>query len=483
MSEIDKIQLKDASGQLIGEYDLPGGSSTDEKVKQTETTTDAEYEVLFSGTADNTTRTEGAGKNEGMTYNPSYNALTIGLRDSGSTIGTGSVITGYGNTASGIYSHAQGTGAMASGSYSHAEGGGTTASGYYSHAEGGGSTASGDTSHAEGGGTTASGHYSHAEGGGTIAKNAYQHTLGTYNVQDPSGNSSSAKGTYIEIVGNGTENTPSNARTLDWQGNETIAGNFSAGGTISSNGNALGNAAFDDVVTIAHGGTGQNTRLKAFKAMTNSNVGSNVTHFVTFTTDWASAGYSTVANVRGALNIQAGAPGTSSWWNNRAPIISSGDGVMEIGKYIDFHTTNNNNSDYTFRFTNTENGKLTASGTITQGSSRKIKKNIKPMTDEEASKLLDLEPVYFDYIKEYGGGKDHRGFIAEDVKSILPNLVLDESGDEKDHKHFLPASLNYIEIIPYLVKLCQMQQEQIDYLENRVLALEKELKIGYWEEN
>ena len=49
---------------------------TDAKVKQTTTTTDADYEILFSSTADNTTRTEGARKNSNLTFNPSTGALT-----------------------------------------------------------------------------------------------------------------------------------------------------------------------------------------------------------------------------------------------------------------------------------------------------------------------------------------------------------------------------------------------------------------------
>ena len=51
--------------------------NTDTKVTQTATTTDASYEVLFSETADNTTRTEGARKSNGLTYNPSTGELTV----------------------------------------------------------------------------------------------------------------------------------------------------------------------------------------------------------------------------------------------------------------------------------------------------------------------------------------------------------------------------------------------------------------------
>ena len=51
---------------------------TDSMVTQTATTTSAAYEVLFSYTADNTTRTESARKTSTLTYNPSTKELTIG---------------------------------------------------------------------------------------------------------------------------------------------------------------------------------------------------------------------------------------------------------------------------------------------------------------------------------------------------------------------------------------------------------------------
>lgn len=142
-------------------------------------------------------------------------------------IGEDSHAEGTGAVATGDHSHAEGMGAQASGSAAHAEGGGI-ASGADSHAEGV-ATASGNYSHAENGGT-ASGHYSHAEGLNTIANHASQHVFGTYNVADPSTKASNLKGTYVEIVGKGTgDNDRSNARTLDWDGNERIAGRLTVG--------------------------------------------------------------------------------------------------------------------------------------------------------------------------------------------------------------------------------------------------------------
>lgn len=120
------------------------------------------------------------------------------------------------------------------GHYAFAEGGGTMASGNYSHAEGSGTTASGPQAHAEGSSTLASGTSSHAEGYNTQANHKSQHVFGECNIVDNSSVATTERGNYIEIVGNGTSaSARSNARTLDWNGNEVLAGDLTINGTTS----------------------------------------------------------------------------------------------------------------------------------------------------------------------------------------------------------------------------------------------------------
>lgn len=153
-------------------------------------------------------------------------------RASTATLGTKATAEGVETTASGNYSHAEGNSTTASGQFSHAEGDNTTASGNGSHTEGNETTASGYISHAEGSFTIASGHASHTEGFYTTAQRRSQHVFGEYNILDTTGSTTSEKGSYIEIVGNGTaDSARSNARTLDWSGNETLAGTLTIGGT------------------------------------------------------------------------------------------------------------------------------------------------------------------------------------------------------------------------------------------------------------
>lgn len=137
--------------------------------------------------------------------------VTAGQK-SETTLGDNATAEGEQTTASGEFSHAEGVETIASGDSSHAEG-------YYT-------TASGDWSHAEGDTTIASGNSSHAEGYYTTAQSQSQHVFGEYNILDATG-STTTRGTYVEIVGNGTSSTHSNARTLDWSGNEVLAGALS----------------------------------------------------------------------------------------------------------------------------------------------------------------------------------------------------------------------------------------------------------------
>jgi hypothetical protein len=74
--------------------------STDTLVTQTETTTNAAYEVLFSETADNVSRTETTKKSSSLTYNPSTKALSTGGTVDGYTLAAASAKSVTDNTTS-----------------------------------------------------------------------------------------------------------------------------------------------------------------------------------------------------------------------------------------------------------------------------------------------------------------------------------------------------------------------------------------------
>ncbi len=202
-------------------------------------------EIIGNGTADNArsnARTLDWQGNERLSGGLTINAGTASETDIGTAIsgkmdadnptGSGSFSMNRRSGSSiGIYSHAEGSGCIASGSESHAEGVQCIASGLSAHAEGYLTQATGNGSHSEGEETIASGTYSHAEGFQTKARGDNQHVFGQSNIEDTNNQ-------YAEIVGNGdgVPNSPRerhNARTLDWQGNETIEGDLFFNGGAS----------------------------------------------------------------------------------------------------------------------------------------------------------------------------------------------------------------------------------------------------------
>ena len=104
---------------------------------------------------------------------------------------------------------------------------------------------------------------------------------------------------------------------------------------------------------------------------------------------------------------------------------------------------------------------------LTQTSSRKVKENIEELSLDEALKILELVAVCFDFIN-HEQGTDQRGFIAEDVAEIIPELVIPETDEQ-------PASLNYLEMIPYMQTVIKNQEKRISELEAKLEALEQKL--------
>lgn len=217
---------------------------------------------------------------------------------------------GFRTHAIGGQSHAEGEDTYAYGEGSHVEGSTNYARGYNSHAEGNGTVAQGNNSHAEGFGTRAIGQNSHAAGFWTSASAENQTVIGKYNIEEE---------LCAFIVGNGIEGTPSNALTLDWNGN------------------------------------------------------------------------------------------------------------LKATSYTNF-------------------------------SSRKYKDNIQDMTEEEAKKILQLNPVSFDY-KSDKLPNNQFGLIAEDVNEIMTYPII--------YKNEEPDAIDYSKFVPALIKMIQIQQKEIDELKNK----------------
>lgn len=106
-------------------------------------------------------------------------------------------------------------------------------------------------------------------------------------------------------------------------------------------------------------------------------------------------------------------------------------------------------------------GNIFATGSITSGSSREFKRNVVPLTEDEAVEAFgQLDPVTFNY-KADKNGDLQVGFIAEDV----PELVA-----TPDRKGVGPMDL-----IAVLTKVVQQQQHRIKTLEENLNALQQQI--------
>jgi hypothetical protein len=142
------------------------------------------------------------------------------------------------------------------------------------------------------------------------------------------------------------------------------------------------------------------------------------------------------------------------------PAIAS-NGVMEIGRYIDFHSTAGDTTDFTYRIDNTSNGNLSfsgnlsVSGTVTANSDIKLKENV--ITIENAlDKVLSLRGVEYD---RKDSGEHQIGVIAQEVEKIIPEVVY---GDEI-------KSVAYGNLVGLLIEAIKEQQKEIGELKKKLV--------------
>ena len=204
------------------------------------------------------------------------------------------------------------------------------------------------------------------------------------------------------------------------------------------------------------------------------------------------------------LSVQYESGRSISFSNNKnSQSISISNNKGGNNQTFGMYNTNNNNSismsnSYNYQYLsmssggtpsiylNGNNGNITCVS-LTQTSSKKYKKKIKTLTDEEAKKILELRPVTYDF-KDEAKGVNMRGFIAEEVDEVIPELVkhtkdypvvtttIDEDGNEVIQEHTKDeVSLDYIAMIPYLTKMVQLQQKQIDDQQKQINDLKNEI--------
>ena len=92
-----------------------------------------------------------------------------------------------------------------------------------------------------------------------------------------------------------------------------------------------------------------------------------------------------------------------------------------------------------------------------QASSRAGKHNIQPIPDV-GEKIDQLEPVTFVYDND-AEEKTRAGFIYEDTEPVMPEICTGDEGNK---------AINYVELIPMLVKEIQSLRQRVSDLERRM---------------
>ena len=118
-------------------------------------------------------------------------------------------------------------------------------------------------------------------------------------------------------------------------------------------------------------------------------------------------------------------------------------------------------------------GDLTVNGNIINPSDRRLKENIENIEEEEVDKLLLLEPVHY-FLKNSDNKKKHYGLIAQELEKFYPTLVNETESeintdiDTNNVDIEFYKGVNYLELIPLLIKKIQMMDNEIKELKTQL---------------
>jgi hypothetical protein len=136
-----------------------------------------------------------------------------------------------------------------------------------------------------------------------------------------------------------------------------------------------------------------------------------------------------------------------------------------------------NNPGYTF----TVNGQPAANGytAFTNYSDRRLKTNIDSFKNGTLEKILQLNPVSFQYNDKYlqlypesDLKRVHKGFIAQEIQKVFPEMV-SEMKESPDSVKYLDLDISHLQV--YLVKAMQEQHSIIEAQKKEIEAQKVEI--------
>ena len=340
----------------------------------------------------------------GSAYGTEWDDANVGPESNATGVST--IASGYNSTAMGRYS-------IASGQVSMAIGSSTVASGSYAFATGYQSEATGTLANTFGDSTIASGSYTTAMGRNSVARGWASMAVGHHTVAK--GYASTVIGVYNDSIYTGNQMTFTSGTPLFIVGNGNAKDDRSNAMVVLKNGNV---------------GIGENAPTEAL-----------------------------VLNKNAATTLQLQAAGVEKGF-----VQLSGD-HLRLGTY-----SSNNLGQVIFRldgsdrFTIYPSGNATLTGTLTQNSDARLKRNIAPINNaiQQLSKINGYQ-YYWKSSRADPGMQT--GVLAQELQKVLPELV-------KENAEGI-LSVNYSGLIPYMIEAAKTQQQEIAELKDRLSRLEE----------
>ena len=110
---------------------------------------------------------------------------------------------------------------------------------------------------------------------------------------------------------------------------------------------------------------------------------------------------------------------------------------------------------------------LYVAGTLNSTSDASIKENVGPISHADCDKLFDLRPKQYNFIDDEAK-KKHYGLIAQEVEETYPLLVGEFDNVDEENNIYTIKTVNYMELIPIMIRQMQRMQHEIDELKNNV---------------
>lgn len=168
-------------------------------------------------------------------------------------------------------------------------------------------------------------------------------------------------------------------------------------------------------------------------------------------------------DVNGRIRVRHTTNTAGIWMSNSANSVSDADGAFygmktntETGIYI------GNN----WRFWVTSAGNATLTGTLTQSSDKRLKKDFSSLNNS-LSGLYQLNGYHYKWIEESRSKDLQTGLIAQEVQKIFPELV------QTDEAGFL--AVNYTGLVPHLIEAVKELRNENNALKGKNQTLESRL--------